>query len=137
MIPSLVDFLAILGEADVAGQEAVSKLKVIPMIVGEGKSLFSNEIDYSKPVEYVADGVCGFAWVNVYPEFKGNTTLGKAERKVLDAAGFSKDWENTKRFYLWIRDYNQSLQKKETYARAFAKVLSDNGIDAYAQSRMD
>lgn len=137
MIPTLTEFLAIIDKADVAGREAVSKLKVIPMIVGEAKSLFSNEIDYSKPTEYVADGVCGFAWVNVYPEFKGNTKLGKEERKVLEAAGFEKDWDSNKKYSKWISDFNQSLQKKETYARAFAKVLSDNGINSYAQSRMD
>jgi hypothetical protein len=137
MIPTLAEFNEILAKADAAGREAVSKLTVIPMIVGQAKSLFSNEIDYSKPTEYVADGVCGFAWINVYPEFKGNTKLGKEERKVLEAAGFSKDWENNKRFYLWVRDFNQSLQKKETYARAFAKVVSENGVTASSMSRID
>jgi hypothetical protein len=137
MIPTLAEFKEILAAADVAGREAVSKMTVIPMVVGQAKSLFSNEIDYSQPTEYVADGVCGFAWVNVYPEFKGNTTLGKQERKVLEAAGLTKDWENAKRFYIWVRDFNQSLQKKETYARAFAKVLSENGVTASSMSRID
>ena len=137
MIPTLTEFNEILTKADAAGREAVSKLTVIPMIVGQAKSLFSNEIDYSKPTEYVADGVCGFAWINVYAEFKGNTKLGKEERKVLEAAGFSKDYDSTKKYSLWVSDFNQSMQKKETYARAFAKVLSDNGIDSFAQSRMD
>lgn len=26
------------------------------------------------------NGACGFAWVTIYPEHKGNTKLGKAER---------------------------------------------------------
>jgi hypothetical protein len=137
MIPTLEVFEEILVKADIAGKEAVSKLTVVPMIVGEGKSLFSNEIDYSKPVEYVADGVCGFAWTYVYPEHKGNTKLGKQERKVLEAFGFEQDYCNPKKYTLWVSDFNQSMQKKEAYARAFAAVLSSFGIRAGSQSRMD
>lgn len=137
MIPTYEVLKNILAEADVAGRAAVAVAKVTPMIVGSAKSLFSNEIDYSQPTEFVEDGVCGFAWVNVYPEFKGNTKLGKEERKVLERLGFSKDWENNKRFYLWVSDFNQSMQKKETYARAYAKVLSANGVTASSMSRMD
>lgn len=137
MIPTYEVLKNILAEADVAGRAAVAVAKVTPMIVGSAKSLFSNEIDYSQPTEFVEDGVCGFAWVNVYPEFKGNTKLGKEERKVLERLGFSKDWENNKRFYLWVSDFNQSMQKKETYARAYAKVLSENGVTASSMSRMD
>jgi len=137
MIPDLEAFKEILSKADAAGRDAVSKAKIIPMIVGEAKSLFSNEIDYTKPVEFVESGVCGFAWTVVCPEFKGNTKLGKQERAVLEAAGFTKDYDSSKKYTLWISDFNQSLQKKETYARAFAKVLSSNGINAYSQSRID
>lgn len=137
MIPTYEVLKNILAEADAAGRAAVAVAKVTPMIVGSAKSLFSNEIDYSQPAEFVEDGVCGFAWINVYPEFKGNTKLGKEERKVLERLGFSKDWENNKRFYLWVSDFNQSMQKKETYARAYAKVLSANGVTASSMSRMD
>lgn len=137
MIPTYEVLKNILAEADAAGRAAVAVAKVTPMIVGSAKSLFSNEIDYSQPTEFVEDGVCGFAWINVYPEFKGNTKLGKEERKVLERLGFSKDWENNKRFYLWVSDFNQSMQKKETYARAYAKVLSANGVTASSMSRMD
>jgi hypothetical protein len=137
MVPDLETFKEILTEADVAGREAVQKLKVIPMIVGQGKSLFSNEIDYSQPTEYVADGVCGFAWTYVYPDYKGNTKLGKEERKVLEACGFEKDYCNPKKYTLWVSDFNQSMQKKEAYARAFSGVLRSRGIQAGSQSRMD
>jgi hypothetical protein len=36
-----------------------------------------------------------------------------------------------------VRDFNQSLQKKEAYAYAFAKVLNQAGINAHVESRMD
>jgi hypothetical protein len=137
MITDLEVFAAICDEADAAGRLAVSKLKVTPMIVGTAKGLFSNEIDYSKPVEYVSDGACGFAWIVVYTKNKGNTRLGKQERAALEAAGFEKDYDSSKRYTLWVSDFNQSLQKKETYARAFAEVLRNYDIVAYGQSRMD
>jgi hypothetical protein len=137
MIPDLDTFKEILAEADAAGKEAVKKAKIIPMIVGEAKNLFSNEIDYNKPVELVEDGYCGFAWTYVYPEHKGNTKLGKQERKILEAFGFEQDYCNPKKYTLWVSDFNQSMQKKEAYARAFAAVLSSFGIRAGAQSRMD
>ena len=123
-------------EADVAGKAAVEKLEVVPMIVGQETSLFSNKIDYSKQTYYVADGVCGFAWVDVYPANKGNTKAGKEERKLLERFGFRKnDYEKTHQ--LWVSAYNQSMQKKESYARAFAEVLRENGFKAYAGSRLD
>jgi hypothetical protein len=38
---------------------------------------------------------------------------------------------------IWVGGFGQSMARKEAYAGAFAKVLKDNGIDAYMQSRMD
>jgi len=132
----LETFELICEKANAAGIAAVEKLNVVPMIVGQETSLFSNVIDRSKPTYYVADGVCGFAWVDVYPVNKGNTRDGKEERKLLERFGFRKnDYEKT--YQLWISAYNQSMQKKETYARAFAEVLRSNGLKAYSGSRMD
>jgi len=129
-------FEAVCQKADTAGRSAVEKLQVIPMIVGQETGFFSGKIDYSKPTEYVADGVCGFAWVDVYPEYKGNTRLGKDERRILENNGFKKRFEG-KTYYKWVSDYNQSMQKKEAYARAFAEILRDNGVKAYSGSKLD
>ena len=129
-------FRIICDEAHQAGVAAVEQLNVIPMIVGEETSFLSGKIDYSKPTYFVEDGVCGFAWVNVYPANKGNTKLGKEERKLLETAGFSKN-EYERCHQLWISDYNQSMQKKEAYAGAYAKVLRDYGFRAYSGSRLD
>ena len=38
---------------------------------------------------------------------------------------------------IWVSDFGQSVTRKENYARAFAKVLGDNGITAYNMSRLD
>lgn len=129
-------FKAICEEADIAGKKAVEAARVVPMIVGQETGFMSGKIDYSKPTEYVADGVCGFAWVDVYPKNKGNTRLGKDERAILEKNGFKKSTEG-RSFYKWIKDYNQSMQKKEAYAYAFAAVLKKYGISAYSNSRMD
>jgi hypothetical protein len=126
----------IFRDADAAGKAAVEKLTVVPMVVGQETSLFSNKIDYSKPTYYIEDGACGFAWVSVTPANKGNTRAGKEERSLLKRFGFRKnDYEKTHQ--LWISAYNQSIQKKEAYARAFAAVLRENGFKAYADSRLD
>ena len=132
----IMTFKNICNKADAAGKSAVEKLEVVPMLVGQETSFFSGKLDHTKPTYYVADGVCGFAWVNVYPQYKGNTRLGKEERKVLEMAGFRKnDYEKT--YQLWISAFNQSMQKKETYARAYAEVLRENGLKSYSGSRMD
>lgn len=136
MVPELETFREILAEADAAGREAVRKLNVIPMIVGEAIG-FTNQIGYSRPTEFVADGVCGFAWTYVYPKHKGNTKLGKQERAALEACDFQQDYCNPKKYTLWISDFDQSMQKKYAYAKAFADVLCAHGMTAGGQCRMD
>lgn len=119
----------ILQEAIQAGREAAKAAQVVPMVVGEAIGL-SNQINYNKPVEYVADGVCGFAWVTVKP---ANSRFAKfmVKRGIAKKSGYEPG------VYVWISDYNQSMQRKSAHARAMAKVLTDYGINAYSQSRMD
>lgn len=126
---------ALCEAGDVAGREAVANTRVTPMIVGQETYFGSGKL-IPETMEYVESGVCGFAWVSVTPAHKGTTRIGKQERAALEANGFSKDVYG-KRYMRSISDYNQSMQKKEAHARAFAKVLSDAGIYAYAQSRID
>jgi hypothetical protein len=120
---------ALYYKADAAGKDAVANLKVIPMVVGHAKGFFGNDIDYSKPTYYVEDGLCGFAWVNIKPANSkfANWLKKQGLARKGTYGGLS----------MWIRDYNQSVQKKEAYAHAFAKVLQDAGINAYADSRLD
>lgn len=81
---------------------------------------------------------CGFAWVTVYPEHKGNTKAGKAERKVLEQMGFRKDWTG-KAYELWNPSKHgaQNVDTKEAGAVAAANVLKRYGFKAYAGSRLD
>ena len=88
--------------------------------------------------EYGEPMYCGFGWVQCTPEHKGNTTLGKQERRVLEAMGFKKDWTG-KAWQLWSPGgYNgQSMDVKEAGAQAYAETLRQYGFKAYMGSRAD
>ena len=114
-------------EADAAGKAAVEGAQVVPMVVSQ----HANMMDDGSPVVkqwYVEDGCCGFAWVQIY----GNCAFSRWGKK---AGLLSKAYPSGVQY--WVSAYNQSMQKKEAYARAFAKVLSGYGVRAYANSRMD
>ena len=83
-------------------------------------------------------GACGFAWVTIYPEHKGNTKLGKAERAVLKQLGASLDWTG-KAFQIWNPSQNpcQNVDAKSAGAAAAADVLKRHGFRAYAADRLD
>ena len=74
--------------------------------------------------------MCGFAWVTVKP---ANSALAKAMK-----ARFGGHNAYGGGLAYWISMFDQSMTKKEAYARAFAAVLKDAGFDrVYANSRMD
>lgn len=80
--------------------------------------------------------MCGFAWVNIYKhdgkKITGNTKLGRLLKQV----GVRQDY--TRAFSQWCNWYSgQSIDVKESGARAFAEVLQEYGFEAYAGSRLD
>lgn len=83
-------------------------------------------------------GACGFAWVNIYPQHKGNTKEGREERKILKAMGFTLDWTG-KRFELWNPSglHCQNVDAKYAGASACAVILKVHGFKALAGSRLD
>lgn len=100
-----------------AGLDAVEKTYVRPMVVKSATQSW-----------FVADGVCGFAWVTV----PGNCAFGKwGKAKGL----FSKAYP--KGLWYWVGEFDQSMQKKEAFARAVAEFLRQNGVEAHAGSRID
>lgn len=78
----------------------------------------------------IADGVCGFAWVHVKP-----ATCQVAKELVKRGLACTSVYDGGVK--VWINDYNQSMQKKEAHAQAFAAVLIGAGVRAHAGSRMD
>lgn len=77
---------------------------------------------------------CGFAWVKIEKNVRETSKMGKE----LLALGFDKGWDS-KRFELWNPSnfFVQNVDTLEVGAMAYAQVLRDNGIEAYAQSRDD
>lgn len=116
------DFLAIHREAHAAGAEAAKKCQPNAMVV---TTEFGSAPQKSW---YVPDGVCGFAWV----EFPGNTAWGRWTKEAKVARP-----HYPKGLCIWVSDYNQSMQRKEAYARGYAEVLRQHGINCHAGSRMD
>ena len=119
---------AIYSEAHDKGNAAVQMTTVTPMVVQQRENPLNDE---SKVIRQylVNDGVCGFASVTVKP---ANCKFAK----FLVANGLGRKSFNGG-VSMSVRDFNQSLQKKEAYAHAFSRVLNDYGIKAYAESRMD
>jgi hypothetical protein len=150
-------FRILLNEARIAGIEAVQKLvssgKIVPMVVQE----HVNPLDDNSPVGrqwFVGDGACGFAWIKVItrrarPTDKDyNATLNTQFANWLKAQAKTQGRRNDeimlpdKTAYnggvdIWVSGFDQSVQKKETYAAAFAGVLQKAGIRAYSHSRLD
>ena len=118
------------ADAHAKGIAAGNGANPTPMIVGTPTTPLGNDIDYSKDTHYVSDGVCGFAWINIKPargKFVKFLKDNKIGRKDSYYGGYT----------VWVSHFGQSLARKESYARAFANHLNENGIKAYSMSRMD
>ena len=128
-----VEFGKIFAEAQKAAEEAFVASKPVPMAVQS--SGLNEGFDWNKPYEVVSDGVCGFAWVDVYVD--GRSKVAKEMKKF----GLRSDYCGGYNF--WASDVapsarsSQSMQRKEAACAAFAKVLRDYGFSAYMGSRMD
>ena len=117
-------FASIHKVAQSAGLEAGMNALPEPMTVTEA-DLMGNPIGRSWTV---SEGACGFAWVT----FAGNTPWGRwAKAQGIASKGYPKGLQ------IWVSEFNQSVDRKEAYAQAYAKVLREHGIEAYAQSRLD
>jgi len=115
--------------AQKAGQKAGEAFTPTPMVVGRAVGLTGNEIVPGSE-EIVYEGVCGFAWVNVKPK---NCSFAKFA--VAGINGYHESYYGG--IDIWCRLFDQSMERKEAWANAFAEVLNEHGIRAYPMSRMD
>lgn len=84
--------------------------------------------------QHPAWNYCGFAWVAIRPaRGKFVNALKKAD---LGYTGYKGGYQITPRVKI-AGPQAQSMNLKEEAATAYAKVLRDNGIDAWMQSRAD
>ncbi len=116
-------------EAYAAGLQAGKEAIPTPMIVGQPSTPLGNDVDFTKKTYFVSEGACGFAWVNISPARGAFVTYLKSIK-----AG-SKGYYGG--FEIWVREFGQSITRKEAFAGAFAKVLNSYGINASAGSRLD
>ncbi len=128
-------FRSIYHEAQSAGADAVRNLHVTPMIVGQAASLLDDTMDFSKPVHFVADGVCGFAGVAIKP-----ATSRFAKWLLREQLAYKDSYYGG--IYSSVHEYNQSYQKKCAHAAAmvnvFKKYQDELGIkDVHVRSRLD
>lgn len=113
------EFEALTAAAHAAGIKAGRECRPIPMVVCTAAGV---------PIECVDDGACGFAWI----EFPGNTAFGRwAKKQGLARSHYPSG------LCIWVSEFGQSIDRKESYAVAYARVLRDGGVKAFAGSRLD
>jgi len=119
----------LLERAHLMGMDAGRAASVTPMIVGSPSTPFGSDIDYSKKTYFVEGGACGFAGVVIKP------ARGKFVSYLKSIGIGNKHYYGG--YYVSVREFGQSLARKEAYAEAYAKVLSEVGMRCYVDSRMD
>jgi len=110
-----------------------------PMIVGHPSTPLGNDVDPTKPMWYVADGVCGFAYVILE---SGRT--GFAQWLLKNGLG-SKWWSNGRTKGVVVNTFprlgfaepGQSFEKNKFVAQKVAARLRAEGIDAWVDARID
>ena len=119
----------LLERAHFMGMEAGRDSTPTPMIVGSPSTPFGSDIDYSKKTYFVEGGACGFAGVVIKP------ARGKFVSYLKSIGIGYKHYYGG--YYVPVREFGQSLARKEAYAEAYAKILSEEGMSCYVDSRMD
>jgi hypothetical protein len=122
------EFQELYNRAHAAGMAAGTQTQPVGMMVVQR----ANPLDDTSPVKQawaVPEGVCGFAWITIRPATSKFARWLKKTNKGRTAYGGG--------LQIWVGQFNQSMQRKEDYAAAFAKVLREAGVNAWSGSRMD
>ena len=118
----------IYSEAAKLAKEAAKKHIPTPMMVYNA-DIFGNRLS---PNSYVSEGACGFAWVRIKPA-RGPFIKYLKENKIGGLSGYG-GWT------IWMGEFtsSQSIERKIEAAKAFVKVLKENGIErVWFESRLD
>lgn len=123
-----MDFKKILKEAQAAGMKALKEC--VPTPVSWVQSDLSNK-PIGKPSKPDPDGEMGGAYLYGIEKRSEFARWAKANTKIWFSDGHRSGLE----MHLSYGTYKgQSAEKKEAFARAFAKVLTDNGIKCYVKT---
>ena len=112
----------LLKQAEAAGLKAGLEVSTNPVFYKDTKTgqVFDS-----------AEGMCGFAWVNISP------ARGKFVNYLKKIGKGHKSYHGGWDYWVSSQELGQSITRKEAYAQAFAKVLKEWGINCYASSRLD
>ena len=124
------EFNELWEKAKAAGLAAGDGSTPTPMRVVEHVNPFNDNSPVKTDYGIIADGACGFAWVNVKP---GTSRFARWLKKNDYARTDSYEGGVT----IWIGEHNQSVDRKSAHAHALANVLTEAGHKAYASSRLD
>jgi hypothetical protein len=107
--------------AHLSGVEAVEAIRanIAPMVVIGSDSVY-----------IVADGACGFAWLEIRPARGSLVTF-------LKKAGIGRVDSYNRCYSVSIQYFNQSIAMKQAYAQAVANALCASGYEVFANSRED
>lgn len=120
---------ALFSRAHAAGLKAGEGHRPEPMVVVQRENPFDASSKIVKQYEPVMDGVCGFGWVKVRP---AGSSFG---RYLKDVQGCSPAYGGG--ISVWVRGFGQSYERKMAYAHAFAEILREAGVQAFAEGRLD
>lgn len=121
---------ALYDGAMAAGAAAAEACVPTPMIVQQRLNPLDDNSPVVKEWEPVAAGVCGFAWVTIFP---GNSSFARwLAKEGLARKAYRGGME------IYISAYSQSYERKMAHAQAAAKYLREHGIEkAYSGGRLD
>jgi len=117
-----------LRDAEAAGYNAGASHQPAPMRVYQA-DIMGNRLSEDSVIN---DGPCGFAWINIKP-------ATKRFAKWLKETGKARTDSYYGGVTIWIRDHNQSYEKKKKHAEAMASYLQGKfpDIKFRVMSRLD
>lgn len=118
------------AQAHEAGMAAGKAHQPVPMIVSEHANPLNDNSPVVKVYAPVMGGVCGFAWIKIRPA-RGAFVNWLKVKKIGRVDSYSGGYS------ISVHQFGQSMECKEAYAGAFAQVLNDHDVLAYAESRED
>jgi hypothetical protein len=134
---SRFDYTEDVGDSPVNGGSVEVQVKAAAEVFAEAKA--AAQVAYDEAVENQTHWFpCGFAWVTVKPARGSFVTWCKAKGLGSKAYGGGwQFWSSEVVNEMWTANQGQCMELKYAACRAFAEVLKANGLDAYADQRMD
>ncbi len=132
----------ILEDAFKAGNKALEECTPRPMVVCQHQDPL-NDSSAITHQWHVPDGVCGFAWVVISRITESNKKF-IADLKKLGLCADNKNpnrdapiQPRTRGYSYWVSEGNQSMGKKEAFAKGMCAELEKHNIDCHWGSNID